>query len=378
MIKHFIITSLRNITKKKLLSFIQIFGLSLGIAAFILIAKYVHYEKNWDRFNTKFDRIFRVQQYKKEDKNKIQDQTSPPLADYISQNIPDVQTAITVREVWGEFLSPEPEITFYESNGFFANSDIFSVFSFQLKEGDKKTALDQPNSIILSESMAKKYFPDEKNVIGRTIRDKRKKELVVTGLMEDLPKNSHIRADYFRSIANRFDNQGINWSEQSYRTYVVLPKGIEKQRVDEQIKYLYDEHINLNKNYLYLHPLGKIHLEPDNSGDSNAVIFFVSMIGILILILAMVNFMNLSTAFSSIRSTEIGIRKTNGSGKRLITFQFLSESITLSVVAFVIALGIAFISLPYYNQVVNREITLSLNKDEYKTEDSYDNDYIIL
>ncbi len=362
MIKHFIVTAFRNILRKRTLSFIQIFGLALGITAFLLIAKYVQYEKNWDKFNTYSDRIYRVQLYKKTDALDVDTQTSPPVSTYISQNISDVEEAITIKEVWGEYLSPNPEATFYEPNGFFAPSEIFSIFSIDLIEGDLENVLDPPNAIVLSESMAKKYFPKSNNYVGKIILDNQKKELVITGIMKDLPEYSHIRPDYLRSITEimKYDT---NWGNDSYKNYVLLKPHISAQKIDAQIKYLYDEHTELNKYYLFLHPLGKLHLEPDRSGDLSAVVFFNSLIGILILVLALVNFMNLSTAFSSTRSVEIGIRKTNGSSRKSIAFQFLFESMFLATIAFILAVGLSFICLPYFNHIVDREITLSLTND---------------
>lgn len=362
MIKYVINIALRNIKRNRLLSFIQIFGLSLGITAFMLIAKYTQYEKSWDTFNTNFDRIYRVQGYEKGDRLDIETQTSFPVAKYLKDNIPEVEDAISIDTEKNKIFSSTPELTFVEDFGASGPSDIFNIFSFKLIQGNKENVLDQPNCIVLSQTMAQKFFPD-KNPVGKMIYDKEKKELVVTGIMEDIPANSHIRAGYIRSITKVSNKHSNEWGNTSCMTYVLLKSGASVSTVNNQIRNIYEDHLSLNKSYLYLHPLQKLHLEPDESGDSKSAVFFYSLIGILILLLANVNFMNLSTSLSTKRSKEIGIRKTNGSSRGKIRWQFLSESIIISVFAFLIALLLTFVCMPFFSTVVKREITLSVFND---------------
>ncbi|WP_297085888.1 ABC transporter permease [uncultured Draconibacterium sp.] len=362
MIKHFIDIALRNIKRNGLLSFIHIVGLSLGITAFILIALYTQYEKSWDTFNTNYDRIFRVQGYKKGDRQDVKIQTSFPVANYLKNNFPEVQDAISIDTEKNRIFSSTPELTFVENYGALAPSDIFNIFSFKLLQGNKANVLDQPNSIVLSQTMAQKFFPG-KNPLGEIIYDKEKKELIVTGVMEDIPANSHISAAYIRSITNTSNKHFNEWDNAACMTYALLQSGTSASTLNHQIKNIYDKHLSLNKSCLYLHPLQKLHLDPDESGNSQGIVFFYSMIGILILLLANVNFMNLSTSMSTKRSKEIGIRKTNGSSKGKIRWQFLSESIIVAVFAFFTALVLSFIFMPLFRTVVNREITLSFTND---------------
>ncbi len=362
MIKHYLNTTVRNIKRNKLLSFIQIVGLSLGIAAFLLIAKYTQYENSWDTFNTNFDRIYRVQGYKKGDKQDIRVQTSFPVANYLKNNIPDVKEAISIDTEKNKIFSASPELTFIEPFGASAPSEVFDIFSFKIVQGNKENVLDQPNSIVLSQTMAQKFFPDD-NPVGKIIYNKEKKGLLVTGIMEDIPENSHIRADYFRSITNTSDKYSNKWDNESCMTYVLLKPGTSASTVDLEIKTIYDDHIPLNKTDLYLHPLKKLHLEPDESGDSKSMVFFYSLIGVLILILANVNFMNLSSSMATKRLKEIGIRKTNGSSRGNIRWQFLSESIIISAFAFLIALLLTILLLPFFRAVVQRDLSLSFLND---------------
>lgn len=362
MLKHFVIIALRNIRRRGYLSIIQILGLALGISAFILIAKYVDYEKKWDTFNANYNQIYRVQQYDRNNRSDVGTQTSPPLASYLQQHIPEIESAITINPERGKFFSSSPDQTFREVRGCYATSAIFDMFSFKLLVGDQEHVLDRPDAIVITKSMAEKYFGD-KNPIGEVLFDKAKNKLVVTGIMEDLPDNSHIQGSYFRSLSKDLVNHGDEWDNNDYQTYVLLNKGADVKRVDASILHLLDEYIPLNKKDLYLHPLKKLHLEPDESSDLYSVVYFYSHIGILILLLAQVNFMNLSTSFSFTRSKEIGVRKTSGSDKKLIRWQFLAESMIISLIAFLIALFFVFLFLPFFNAVVNRSIDISIPSD---------------
>ena len=362
MIKHFINIAFRNIKRNKLLSFIQIVGLSLGITAFILIAKYTQYEKNWDTFNVNFDRIYRVQGYEKADRQEVDVQTSFPVANYLKNNVPEIEEAISMDTEKNKIFSSTPELTFVENFGATAPSAIFDIFSFKLIQGNKENVLDQPNSIVLSQTMAQKFFPNQ-NAVGKVIHNKEKNELLVTGIMEDIPANSHIKAGYIRSIAKTSSKYASEWSNTACMTYVLLKPGVSVSELNNQIKNIYDTHSESNKFYLYFYPLKKLHLNPDESGNSKSGVFFYSLIGILILLLANVNFMNLSTSMSTKRSKEIGIRKTNGSSNSKIRWQFLSESIIISVFAFVIALVLSLACMPIFRIIVNRDITLSFLND---------------
>ena len=362
MLKHFITVGLRNIRRRGYLSVIQILGLALGIAAFVLIARYVDYERKWDTFNANSDLIYRIQQYERNDRSNVYTQTSPPLAAYLQQNISEIARTVTIDSEKGKFFSSSPKHTYRETRGYFATSDIFNVFSFNLLVGDKSSVLDRPDAIVLSKSMAEKYFPEE-DPIGKTIFDREKNKLVVTGIMEDLPGNSSIQGSYFRSFYKGLINHLDDWDNNYCQTYVQLYSKTDAESINARIQHLLNDHIPLNKNNLYLHPLKEIHLAPDESGDYKSVVFFYSLIGILILLLAQVNFMNLSTSFSLTRSREIGVRKTMGSDKKLIRWQFLSESMLISLVSFFIALGFIILFLPFFNKVVNRNISITILND---------------
>ena len=161
MIKHFILIAWRNIKRRKTLSAIQILCLTIGLTAFILVARYVQYEKDYDKFNEFFDRIYKAQSYKQNDRLNDSGQTVVPLAKYLRENVPEVERVIATNEIWNENLSADEEHIFKERNGIIAPSEIFDIFSFNLIRGNKANVLDAPNSIVLSKTMAEKYFPGQ-------------------------------------------------------------------------------------------------------------------------------------------------------------------------------------------------------------------------
>lgn len=362
MIKHYILIAWRNLRRNKLLSVIQILCLSVGLVTFMLIFRYVQYEQNWDKFNINFERISRVQLDWKDARDFTYNQTPPAMAHYLQQNYPEVEKAITMREVWGGYLSTSPERTYYEEQGYIAPNEIFDVFSFSLLRGDITSALTEPYSVVLSESLAAKYFPDE-DPMGKTVRDDLRNEYRVTGIMNDIPQNSHITPSYFLSISSKKDWDLTIWNDQSYRTYVLLHEGTNLSRFNARIKTLLDKHVEGNQFYVYLKPLSELHLNPNNLNDFIVVIFFYSVIGILILILASLNFANLTTAFSIARAKEIGVRKVNGGGVGTLQRQFLAESVILAFISLGFALLLARLFLPYFNHVVQRDLPLDFLKN---------------
>ena len=357
MIKHYILIAWRNLRRNKLLSVIQILCLSVGLVTFMLVFRYVQYERNWDKFNANFDRIYRVQLDWKDGRDFTYNQTPPAMAHYLQENYPEVERAIVMREVWGGYLSTSPERTYYEEQGYIAPNEIFDLFSFELLTGNIKTALVEPYSLVLSKTLAEKYFPGE-DPMGKTVKDDLSNEYRVTGIMMDIPSNSHITPSYFISISSRSNWDFTVWDDQSFRPYVLLRPGADYKQLNLTIKPLLDERVEANQFLVYLKPLKELHLNPNNLKDFIVVIIFYSVIGILILILASLNFANLTTAFSISRAKEIGIRKVNGGGIGSLQKQFLAESVILAFISLVFAIILARLFLPFFNHVVQRELPL--------------------
>lgn len=359
MLKHFFIIAWRNIIRKKFLSFTQLLCLSVGFAAFILVARYIQYEKNWDKFNENFENIYRVQTYQMNDRWEEYDQAPVPVAKYLRDNCPSVENAIVVCNVYKEYLATAEGTLFCEEDGYWASSDIFDMFSFELILGDKKEVLEAPNSIVLSESMAKKFFPNE-DALGKVIFDKNKKELIVTGIMKDIPEQSFIEATYFRSNKTLLENQKDDWGRFNLKVYAQLKNGSNAQILSDKVKHLIQQHKPNATDVLYLRPLASLHLKQDVQDERGSIVYMYSFLGIVILLLSCVSFMNLTLSFSTLRTVEIGVRKTIGSGRIFIKLQFLIEAIVLSLIALVLGLFFAYLLLPLFNSIVGRNIELAL------------------
>ncbi len=364
LLKHFAIIAWRNIKRRKLLALIQVVCLSIGIAAFILVARYVQYEKDWDKFNENFARIYRAQTYKIGDRLNDFNQVPVPVARYFKSNYPEVDEAIVLREVWQEYLSTDKQKVYKEKSGYLAPSKVFDVFSFKLLRGDKATVLDQPNSMVLSQSMAKRYFP-EGDPIGQVIFDSYKNELIVTGIMEDIPEQAEIQASYFKSNSKLLKDNGAIWTNSSYKVYVMLKQDVALANLDNKIANLINDHDPIAKRVLYLNPLRKLHLNENPRDDRGTLIYFFSFLGGLTLLLACVSFMNLATSFSSLRFVEIGLRKVVGCSNNYLKLQFLVEAVVMALISFIVAVFLAHLILPVFNEVVDRNIDLIIFSDFY-------------
>lgn len=357
MLKHFILIAWRNIKRRKTLSFIQIMCLAIGLAAFILVICYVQYEKDYDKFNTNFHRIYQTQAYKIGDRTTEYRYLPAPLSKYLRDNVPEIENAILVHEINDEYLSADEEHVYKERQGLYAPSDVFDVFSFELIRGNKKKVLDNANSVVLSEKMAEKYFPGQ-DAMGKTIFDAQKNELYVTGIMKDIPEQSSIEASYFRSNEPILKDYEENWKSGAFRCYALLKPTVSDIVVSEKIKDIVNTFNEDAKLVLFLQPLKNLHLKPYIQATVGTIIYFYSFIGILTLLLASVSFMNLTTSFSTLRKVEIGIRKVSGSNKNTIRLQFLLEAIVIAFISLIFAIFIAYLLLPLFNIVVNRNMNL--------------------
>jgi len=383
MIKNYLKITFRNLANHKFYTFLNILGLSIGIASCLLILLYVYNELSYDTFHTKADRIYRVGL-----NGKIADQeifttnTAPVLAFTAVREFPEVENATRVYAHWNEWVVRYGETVITEEKVYFADSTFFDVFSFQMLEGDPQTALDEPHTLVLTEDIAKKYFGDE-SALGKTLllgNDKAPHK--VTGVMENVPGNSHIHFNMLRSMASYEQSRSEHWLNNNTLTYLLLhegasPESLEAKFPDLVIKYVGPEVEQFmgvsmesfgnegNKYGFFLQPLLDIHLysdlrdEPEPPGDITYVYIFAA-IGLFIILLACINFMNLATARSANRAKEVGIRKTLGSLRIHLVRQFLTESVILSLIATILALAAATLLLGAFNNVAGKEISSSL------------------
>jgi putative ABC transport system permease protein len=361
MFRNYLNIAYRNILREKTFSLINILGLSVGISIFILIILFVRNERSYDRFNENYDRIYRLVMGNPHDKTSAAG-TPAPLGPAMLNNFPEVNNYVRMARTGGVIKYKDK--IFQEERIFLVDSSIFDVFTFPLIMGDSRNALKDYNSIILSESMAKKYFDDE-NPIGKLLISN-SEDFLITAVAKDVPENSHFHFDFlipFERIGNLEE-----WGAFNYHTYILLQKKFPPYEIKEKFtEYLgnFDKgniFSTLNFKALYYQPLSQIHfqynrLNIEPSFNSIYIKIFIG-IAIIVLILACINFTNLSTAHSSTRAKEIGIRKTIGATKPALIKQFFSESTLFACMAFIIALIIVEITLPWLNNFSDKNISV--------------------
>lgn len=385
MIQNYLKIALRNLLRNKVFSAINIVGLALGIATCLIIMLFVYDELSYDRFNEKADRIFRVVFKASINDGKINEaNVMPPTAQVLKNDYPEVLAATRLR------TSGSPEIV-YQNKKFkehdFASVDanFFDVFTLPLLKGDAKTALREPNTAVITQDFAKKYFGDE-DPIGKVLFIKSWNESYkVTGLIDKVPHNSHFHFDIFGSLAGVKDAQAASWMSSGYFTYLVLPEGFDYKVLEAKLPQVIKKYMGPqiqtamgmslpqflqkgNQLGLFLQPLTSIHfsegfagtLEP--SGNIQYVYIF-GAIAVFMLLIACINFMNLSTAGASKRAKEVGVRKVLGSVKQDLINQFLFESILLSLVALVLSLMLVQLSLPIFNDLAEKDLQLDFLKN---------------
>jgi putative ABC transport system permease protein len=374
MIKNYFKVALRNLWKSKGFSAINILGLAIGMAACIVIMLFVFYEKSFDGIHKK--NIYRLDEVQKFE-GMVQPQNVAlsmyPMGPTLTADFPEIRNFTRVRQ------ASKVDLTYKEKRIFFptmlyVDSTFFQLFDFVVVKGDKKSLLEKPNSIALTEKSAKKLFGDE-DPIGKTVTKHVGDTLTftVTGIMKDVQENSHLQFDglaSFSTIAgpDNMNNWGGNWLV----TYLELQQGTNMAALEKKFPAYLKKYMAQGEGWkfyeLFLQPLSEVH---DNSADithdyvnykkfDKRYTYIFSIIAIVILVIACINFMNLSTARSAERAREVGIRKTVGAGRFQLAGQFLGESILLSVMALIIAIIIVKISLPVINNLSQRQLELPL------------------
>jgi putative ABC transport system permease protein len=337
MFKNYFKIAVRNLFKNKLYSFVNIFGLTIGIASCILIGVYIVHELSFDKFHKNADRIARVtMDYSGGDVQTKVAITGTKVGPQFKRTFPEVETY--ARTIKNTRVLKYQDKQFEEKNVLYADSAFFSMFSFPLVMGNPITALDAPDKIVLTETSAKKYFGNE-SPLGKIIRIEDAKDFMVSGVAADAPDNSQIKFDFVCSFTSLGASKNEKWWEANYVTYLLL-KNKEIKPLQQQV-YSYMKDISKTElkmegsSYLtyHLEPLTKVHLYSELEGlepNNNIVyIYVLAVVAILILLIACVNYTNLSTAQSAGRSAEIGIRKVLGARRRQVFNQFISESVFL-------------------------------------------------
>jgi len=363
MIRNYFITAIRNFTKNKFFTFINISGLSIGISCSILILLWVNDELSFDKFLPKADRLYQVW-INSEFDNKINAWRSVPLPSYEALKTADSNIKNSAVADWGgdHLLSVGEKRLMMR--GYYVSEEFLEMFEFPLLHGDATTALDDSKSIVITESTAKALFGDE-DPINKIIRVDDQGDLQVVGILKDIPENSSFDFEFllpwkYRRQVNPWviDNED-NWGNNSFQVFVELNDASRKMDVEKAIKNMLYEHKENNdlKSEFFLYPMlrWRLYSNFDNGEEKGGLSDFVqlfSLIAVFIIIIACINFINLSTARSERRAREVGIRKSVGSSRFHLVTQFIAESMVISLIAFIISVLIAQLLLPFYNNLI--------------------------
>jgi putative ABC transport system permease protein len=378
MLKNYLLTAFREIFKNKIFSFIHIFGLALGIAAFVHILQYSLYELSYDKFYENNEQIYRIRQ-DRYDKGKLSTTWGAGCAAIgpaLKKEFPEVEdfarlTGINgIVNVKGKDLKEE---NFREERMFAANSAFLTMFPVKLTAGVDSTSLDEPFTAVVSESIAKKYYGDE-NAIGKTFYWNKDNLFTITGIFKDIPQNTHFKYDILLSWPTyvKFAGPDIEtaWFWDGYYTFIRLRKGTDAAMFEKKMNVFTDKQIeNLTRQYTQttkyiLQPLSSIHLhsnlmwEAEVNGDARTV-YFLMVIAFIILIIAWVNYINLSTVKAIFRSREVAMRKISGASRMHLIRQFLVESFAINLIANVFSFILVLVSTPYLRSLTGREITIN-------------------
>jgi putative ABC transport system permease protein len=373
MLQNYIKIAVRNLFRHKVYSFINVIGLAVGMTSFFLIFLYVRFETSYDNFHSKADRIYRivadVQTPSETDPIGI---TTAPIAVNIKKDFPEVEEAVRLGR--DGFLVRRGDVKFQETRSVYADSGLFKVFDFPLIQGDRNTALTEPMSVILTQTTAKKYFGNENPMGQHLLLTGAAINATVTGLMKDIPENSQIQADMLVSMSSTKAIYGrptsdSEWTNHNYYTYVLLRPHTDPKAFQAKLPAFLERHDGTDmkklqmKDILSLEPLRDVYLRSTRDGfvtGSINNVYIFSVIALFILLIACVNFINLTTARGAERAKEVGIRKVVGAARGELARQFLGESIVLSLIAFGLSVVLCSLALPVFNNLAGKQISAGL------------------
>ncbi|WP_020527147.1 ABC transporter permease [Flexithrix dorotheae] len=382
MLKNYLTIAFRNIFRQKVFSAINILGLGIGISCCLLIFAFVKDELSYDTFNEKFDRIYRINYLATTGVELAR--IPPPINQHLSTTFPEVENSV---RAYPRNLSikikdksnPENELEFEEERIFFVDSGFQDIFTMEVLSGDEKSFFKEPFTAVINEEISQKYFGDE-NPIGKILMLPYNQQFKVVGLVKDFPSNSHIHFNILLPYDNMFDlepenardrmrnNLAQNWVISHSYNFVLLKEGATPDNINNGFEALVNTHapeqLRLGQKFI-LFPLSDIHLkseaslEPEQQGNYQYIMVFIS-IALATLIIAIFNFINLSTAQSTRRAREVGVRKVLGARKKQLFWQFLGESFLIAFFGFLVAGVINSFALPEINELTNKELSLDI------------------
>ena len=366
MFKNHFKTAWRNLERNKVYAFINIAGIAIGLAAFWLIALYVGDELSYERSFKNADNIYRITQHANWEGGSMDLPLNPPLlGPSLGERFPEVEQSVRIDAEGGGVIKFNNKVI-KQGDIFFADNSFFKVFDHTFLYGDSSTALIQPNAIVITESLAKKIFGDASSALDQTIIFGDDDPVKITGVIKDVPLNSHLQFSGIRSIYTVADDQNT-WQNLYLYNYILLKKGTDVKAFEKKLNAFgmqtIAKEMGVKDYHMELQPLTSIHLHSNmqyelstNSSISRIYIFIA--IGILILLIALINYMNLSTARSAIRVKEIGIRKVVGSSRSNLAGLFISEALLVTFIAAIIAIVLVEVSMPFFNQVSGKQLNI--------------------
>ena len=383
MLKNFFINALRNMKKQRGYVIMNISGLAIGLTSFLFITLYVIDELSYDRFHQNYENIYRLKVVGRMAGGELdQAVTAAPMAQAMINDYPEVLKATRVTRM-GDWLIKYGENRFNEDGVLFADLSFFSVLDFKLLKGDPETALARPRSVVLTAEYAKKYFADQ-DPMGRQMSFENDTIIyTVTGVVQDVPDNSHIKFDILASMSS-YPGQANNqfWISHNFYTYIVVKDGTDKDILEEKLqgmvtKYVgpqitqalgisIEDFLNAGNAFSYvMEPLKDLHLRGATQYGleplgSESTVYIFAVIALLILIIAIINYVNLATARSATRAKEVGVRKVAGANRRGLVFQFLGESVLIVTVAALIAVILVSALTPSFNQLIGKELSAGI------------------
>jgi putative ABC transport system permease protein len=371
MVKSYVATGLRQLGTQKLYSVINIAGLAVGLASVMLIALFVRHELSYESTFPNADRIFRISRdyYAREGApNRVPAQVNAPVAAALVQDFPEIERA--ARLFGGRMLFRRGDAAFYEERFRWADPALLEIYAFDWIAGDPKTALERPDSLVLTESVAARYFGAE-DPLGQTITLDNRRDLTVTGVMRDLPENTHLSFDVLAPMADLANVAGPrlmeNWnSNTDFHTYFELRDGASIEAVEQRIPEFVKRHFTpdvaassgmsvMNVRDIHVRSMRDEEWKPPSN---LATIYASATIAVMILLVACINFMNLSTARAAKRAREVGVRKSLGASRAQLIVQFLGESVATALVSMLVATMIVELALPRFSAFVGADLTL--------------------
>ena len=384
MFNNIIKIAFRNLVKNFGYTFINVFGLAIGLASSILIFLYVSNELSYDRFHEKSDRTYRIWIHVNMAGTELRHAvSSSPMAEAMLNDYPEVESTVRLRGVEEVQIQSGDRKYHEEENCFiYADSSFFDVFSFKLIKGDPKTCLKNPRSLVLTEEYAEKYFKGE-DPMGKSLRVKKDTNFfIITGIMEDLPDNSHFDFNMLASMNTVRRSKSTNWLNHNFYTYFVLAPGTDPAEFEIRLQDMMSKYVGpiledelgasmekfteSGNFYGYrVQSIEDIHLHSNlqyefEAGGNPMYVYIFIVIAVLILIIACINFMNLATARSTTRAREVGLRKVVGSSRSLLITQFLTESVFLSLFALLVGIVMVYLLLPAYNNLIELDLDFDL------------------